>query len=81
VLLARPGADSLSDRFPAVTPEPPYVAVIFTTVSYWRDMDSVHAWGAHPEHREAQRLGRERWYKTWRLRVLEVGVERRSGSD
>jgi heme-degrading monooxygenase HmoA len=111
----------LSDRFPAVTPEPPYVAVIFTTeqaddlngyaamsermlelargqpgflgvesvregaqgvtVSYWRDMDSVHAWGAHPEHREAQRLGRERWYKTWRLRVLEVGVERRSGSD
>ena len=118
---SRPGATSLSDPFPAATPEPPYVAVIFTTeqsddldgyeamsarmlelarsqpgflgvesvreggsgitVSYWRDREAVRAWGEHPEHREAQRLGRERWYRSWRLRVVEVGVERRSASD
>ncbi|RLA33851.1 MAG: antibiotic biosynthesis monooxygenase [Gammaproteobacteria bacterium] len=109
----------MSDLFPATTPAPPYVAVIFTTeqtadldgyaamaermlelarqqpgflgvesareaglgitVSYWRDLDAVHAWGAHPEHLEAQRLGRERWYSNWRLRVVEVTKER--GAD
>ena len=42
------------------------------TVSYWRDLDAVHAWGAHPEHREAQRFGRERWYDDWRLQIVEV---------
>jgi len=106
----------LTDSFPATTPKPPYVAVIFTTeqstdldgyaamaermlelarqqpgflgveaareaglgitVSYWRDLDAVHAWGAHPEHLEAQRLGRERWYRKWRVRVVRVEVER-----
>jgi len=48
------------------------------TVSYWRDMDSMRAWGAHPEHREAQHLGRERWYRSWRLRIVEVKAERHS---
>ena len=48
------------------------------TVSYWRDREAVRAWGEHSEHREAQRLGRERWYRSWRLRVVEVGVERSS---
>jgi heme-degrading monooxygenase HmoA len=111
----------LSDPFPAATPEPPYVAVIFTTeqsddldgyavmaermlvlarsqpgflgiesvhegargitVSYWRDRDAVRAWGAHPEHLKAQRLGRERWYRNWCLRIVEVGTERQSASD
>ncbi len=116
--MARPGTVTLHDPFPATTPEPPYVAVIFTTeqtddldgyaamaermlalargqpgflgvesvhegargitVSYWRDLDALHAWGAHPEHREAQRLGRQRWYRTWRLRVVEVTADRSS---
>jgi heme-degrading monooxygenase HmoA len=109
----------MSDPFPAATPKPPYVAVIFSTeqsadlegyaamaermlelarqqpgflgvesaheaalgitVSYWRDLDAVHAWGTHPEHLEAQRLGRERWYDSWRLRVVEVTSEHGAG--
>jgi heme-degrading monooxygenase HmoA len=44
------------------------------TVSYWRDRDAVRAWGAHPEHRQAQRLGRERWYRTWSVCICIVAT-------
>lgn len=95
----------------AKTPEPPYYAVIFTsilegvieeygdmaekmielaqhqdgflgvesaresigiTVSYWRDLDSVRAWKMHSEHLLAQKLGRDRWYQSYKLRVALV---------
>ena len=96
----------------STTPEPPYYAVIFTslrtdgdqgyadtarrmvelarrqpgflgvdsarddelgiTVSYWRDLESIRAWKEQAEHREAQRLGRERWYRCFTLRVARV---------
>lgn len=42
------------------------------TVSYWRDLASIAAWKAHAEHRIAQRLGRERFYRHFRLRVACV---------
>ena len=99
---------------PARTPEPPYVAVIFTntrtggdedaygemaarmvelarqqdgflgidtvtgadgltiTNSYWRDHDVVVAWKANVEHLAAQKMGREKWYQTFSLRVATV---------
>lgn len=96
----------------AHTPEPPYYAVIFTsirtpdeseeyaamasemhalaqqqpgflgiesarealgiTVSYWRDEDSILAWKRVADHRAAQRLGRERWYAAYSVRVARV---------
>ena len=100
----------------AATPEPPYLAVIFSsrrtegdqgygamaermvelareqpgflsvesargadgfgiTVSYWRDEAAVTAWKANAEHLVAQRLGRERWYADFRLRVCRVERE------
>jgi heme-degrading monooxygenase HmoA len=34
--------------------------------------ESVAAWRAHPEHREAQRLGRERWFSEFRITVCET---------
>ncbi len=102
----------------AATPEPPYLAVIFSsqrtagdqgyaamadrmvelartqpgflgvesardtsgfgiTVSYWKVEASIAAWKAHAEHAVAQRLGRERWYGAFHLRVCRV--ERESG--
>jgi heme-degrading monooxygenase HmoA len=105
---------------PADTPEPPYTAVIFTsvrtdadeagyaataqamerlaaqqpgylgiesvradgfgiTVAYWSDADSARAWKAVAEHRVAQQHGRERWYRTYRVRVATV--ERAYGFD
>ena len=42
------------------------------TVSYWRDLDSIRAWRAQAEHAEARRLGRERWYRRFTLRVARV---------
>ena len=97
----------------AITPEPPYYAVIFTshrtsgdegygrmadrmaelaaqqpgflgvesvrdangygiTVSYWTDEDAIRAWKAHIEHAVAQRLGKEKWYAAYSLRVAKV---------
>lgn len=95
----------------AETPEPPYVAVIFTslrtdgddgygemsrrmgelaaqqpgflgvesaregvgiTVSYWESEETARAWKRDVEHLEAQRLGRERWYSSYRVRVATV---------
>ncbi|WP_456393476.1 antibiotic biosynthesis monooxygenase family protein [Nitratifractor sp.] len=99
----------------ARTPEPPYYAVIFSsireegdegyaemaqrmlelakrqegflgvesareemgiTVSYWRDRASIARWKADLEHQEAQRLGRERWYAAYRIRIARVEEER-----
>ena len=97
----------------AGTPEPPYLAVIFSnqrtqgdqgygamaermlelakdqpgflgvesardeagfgiTVSYWRDEAAIAAWKANSEHEVAQRLGWEKWYAAFRLRLCTV---------
>ncbi|MFZ6046898.1 antibiotic biosynthesis monooxygenase family protein [Pseudomonas sp. CR3202] len=100
----------------ARTPEPPYYAVIFTslrsetdqdyaataermlelareqpgflgvesargadglgiTVSYWASEEAIRAWRTQAEHREAQRRGREEWYRAFRTRVAYVERE------
>jgi heme-degrading monooxygenase HmoA len=96
----------------ANTPEPPYYAVIFTslrgaideeyeqtaarmkelaerqsgylgiesvaasrmgiTVSYWQSLEAIQGWKQQVEHREAQRLGRERWYEGYAIRIARV---------
>lgn len=95
----------------AITPEPPYYAVIFTshrtdgdngysematkmvelaskqpgflgvefaredvgiTVSYWKDLESIKRWKANMEHQEAQRLGHEMWYSSFKTRIAKV---------
>jgi heme-degrading monooxygenase HmoA len=42
------------------------------TVSYWRDEASIKAWKAVASHLAAQKLGRERWYDHYELRVAKV---------
>ena len=34
--------------------------------------ETAQAWRAHPEHREAQRLGRERWFTEYRITVCDT---------
>ena len=48
------------------------------TVCYWRDLDSIRNWKQQLEHLEAQRNGRERWYRHYRTRIARV--ERDYGS-
>lgn len=45
------------------------------TVSYWRDLDSIAAWKRQTDHLMAQRLGRERWYREYRVRIAKVERE------
>ena len=42
------------------------------TVSYWVDETASLAWRQVAEHLLAQRLGRERWYDAYDLRVATV---------
>lgn len=42
------------------------------TVSYWKDETCIRNWKNNMEHREAQRLGVEKWYRAYFLRVAKV---------
>lgn len=42
------------------------------TVSYWESLDAIRAWKENAEHAVAQRLGRERWYAAFELRIAKV---------
>ena len=45
------------------------------TVSYWRDLESIREWKAQSEHAAAQRMGRDAFYKNYRLRIARVERE------
>lgn len=42
------------------------------TLSYWRDEAAALAWKRNAEHLAAQKLGREKWYQAFSLRVATV---------
>jgi len=48
------------------------------TVSYWESIDAIKRWKQQADHQQAQRLGRERWYHSYRIRISKV--EREYGS-
>ena len=95
----------------AKTPEPPYYAVIFSsvrtpidegydemsdameelvkkqpgflgfesarneigiTVSYWKDLESIRNWRNNSEHTIARLTGRNKWYKSYKVRIAKV---------
>ena len=45
------------------------------TVSYWESLESITNWKKNVEHREAQRLGHQKWYSTFRVRIARVERE------
>lgn len=47
------------------------------TVVEFEDMDSLRGWRMHPEHREAQKLARERYYEAYSVQVCEMIRESR----
>ena len=62
-----------------VTQQPGYLGVealddgvAGISVSYWATNDDAHAWKQVSEHVAAQRLGRDRWYAAYRVRVATV---------
>ncbi len=45
------------------------------TVSYWRDLDAIKSWRENIEHSLARELGREKWYKSFKVRIAKVEHE------
>jgi len=41
-------------------------------LSYWSDEQHIQAWRAHPEHREAQKLGQSEWYESYSVEVARI---------
>ena len=42
------------------------------TVSYWSDLDSIKAWKRNAEHLVAQKMGRGKWYSSYKTRIARV---------
>ena len=42
------------------------------TVSYWTDLESMKKWKENIEHRQARKLGREKWYTSFKTRISKV---------
>ena len=42
------------------------------TLSYWASEQAIHDWKRVAAHTEAQRMGHERWYEDFSLRVARV---------
>lgn len=45
------------------------------TISYWDSLQAISNWKQQQDHLEAQRLGRERWYEHFTLRICRVERE------
>ena len=74
--------DDMADRmFQLAAKQPGYLGVgsarvsngFGITVSYWQDLASIEGWRTNSEHFEAQRLGREKWYQSYSLRLPRSG--------
>ena len=44
----------------------------FVSLQFWRDEESVRKWRNLQKHREAQKQGRARIFKSYRLRIASV---------
>lgn len=42
------------------------------TISYWNSEEDIHKWKQDQAHLRAQELGRNRWYETYQVQVVEV---------
>ena len=41
-------------------------------LSYWPDLATVTRWRQHADHLRAQELGRERWYRSYRVEITRI---------
>lgn len=45
------------------------------TVSYWKDMKSINRWKSNIDHKLAQELGKQKWYKSYKVRIAKIEYE------
>lgn len=41
-------------------------------ISYWEDIESIQRWKKNSLHLDAQKCGRQEWYKSYTIEVVEV---------
>lgn len=41
-------------------------------LSYWPSEAHIKAWKDHPEHRAAQKMGRDRWYSSYSVQIAKI---------
>jgi heme-degrading monooxygenase HmoA len=42
------------------------------TVSYWQSLDAIKRWKQQAEHLQAQRRGKDSWYRDYKTRIARV---------
>ena len=47
-------------------------------ISYWQNLEHIKQWKQNKEHLVAQELGRTKWYKAFRVQVVEIVQEYQS---
>lgn len=45
------------------------------TISYWESLEAIKNWKDNPEHKEAQSMGKEKWYVDYTIRICRVDRE------
>ncbi|MFD1438004.1 antibiotic biosynthesis monooxygenase family protein [Acinetobacter terrae] len=41
-------------------------------LSYWNSLEDIQTWHKDAEHQVAQRLGKEKWYKSFSVEICEI---------
>ena len=42
------------------------------SISYWTSLEAIANWKENVEHLHAQKIGKDQWYKWYRVRVCKV---------
>jgi heme-degrading monooxygenase HmoA len=41
-------------------------------ISYWPSKENIKAWKNNPEHQAAQQKGKQQWYRSYQVDIVEV---------
>ena len=44
-------------------------------ISYWKDLESIKLWKENTLHKQAKKMGMEKWYESFRTRICKVEKE------
>lgn len=45
------------------------------TISYWNSLEDIKYWKANIEHQQAQKLGKEKWYTQYKIKICKIERE------
>lgn len=45
------------------------------TISYWESLEAIASWKANIDHQTAQKLGKQKWYSWYKVRICRVERE------